>query len=61
MIIDGRGGALWSEAAYDRQHKRSVDVDSSSTPAGVRKSTFILSPKRGGGVKVLLRYFLTRK
>ena len=31
------------------------------TPAGARKSTFILTPKRGGGVKVLLRYFLTRK
>ncbi len=27
-------------------------------PAGVRKSTFILTPQRGGGVKVLLRYFL---
>lgn len=30
-------------------------------PAGARKSTFILTPQRGGGVKVLLRYFLTRK
>lgn len=29
--------------------------------AGARKSTFILTPQRGGGVKVLLRYFLTRK
>ena len=31
------------------------------SPAGARKSTFILTPQRGGGVKVLLRYFLTRK
>ncbi len=30
-------------------------------PAGARKSTFILTPQRGGGVKVLLRYFLTEK
>ena len=32
-----------------------------ATPAGARKSTFILTPQRGGGVKVLLRYFLTEK
>ena len=31
------------------------------SPAGARKSTFILTPQRGGGVKVLLRYFLTEK
>ena len=29
--------------------------------AEARKSTFILTPQRGGGVKVLLRYFLTEK
>ena len=29
--------------------------------AGARKSTFILTPQRGGSVKVLLRYFLTEK
>ena len=34
---------------------------STQLPAGARKSTFILTPQRGGGVKVLLRYFLTRK
>ena len=28
------------------------------SPAGARKSTFILTPQWGGGVKVLLRYFL---
>ena len=32
-----------------------------SIPAGARKSTFTLTPQRGGGVKVLLRYFLTEK
>ena len=31
------------------------------SPAGARESTFILTPQRGGGVKVLLRYFLIRK
>lgn len=31
------------------------------TPAEARKSTFILTPQRGVGVKVLLRYFLTEK
>ena len=30
-------------------------------PAGARKSTFILTPQWGVGVKVLLRYFLTEK
>ena len=30
-------------------------------PAGARKSTFTPPPQRGGGVKVLLRYFLTEK
>lgn len=28
------------------------------SPAGARKSTFILTPQQGGGVKVLLCYFL---
>ena len=32
-----------------------------ATPAGARKSTFILTPQWGVGVKVLLRYFLTEK
>ena len=32
-----------------------------ATPAGARKSTFILTPHWGVGVKVLLRYFLTEK
>ena len=31
------------------------------TPAEARKSTFTLTPQRGVGVKVLLRYFLTEK
>ena len=31
------------------------------SPTGARKSTFIQTPQRGGGVKVLLRYFLTEK
>ena len=31
------------------------------SPAGARESTFILTPQWGGGVKVLLRYFLIRK
>ena len=57
-------------AARRRQGQRPLEVDGwpdcgnrppPATPAGARKSTFILTPQRGGGVKVLLRYFLTEK
>ena len=53
----GRGNAPLELDGCRKPANRPAPV----TLAGARKSTFTPPPQRGGGVKVLLIYFLTKK
>ncbi|MEQ2827335.1 hypothetical protein AAAY25_14735 [Brotaphodocola catenula] len=49
-------------AGAARKQRETVAVGSSGNPPRERaKALSYCQPQRGGGVKVLLRYFLTRK
>ena len=55
---DGRGSAPPELA--EQQARAGSEAAPAPSPLGAQ-STFILLHQRGGGVKVLLRYFLTEK